>query len=122
MHTSLRVTGVLSGVESSVVLGLSLCGRTSPEAVHQPSFVVPGHPRRGDVLQVGEGADRPGSERGTLADALGLVQADRRLAQRIVERVPDRPDRRPQPFQHQCLAVMYCGVLTSGIGVKPDPA
>ena len=94
MHTSLRVTGVLSGVESSVVLGLGFCGWTSAEAVHQPSLVVPGHPRRGDVLQVGEGADRPGAERGTLADALGLVEADRRLAQRVVEGVSDGPDRR----------------------------
>ena len=25
------------------------------------------------------------------------------------------PDRRDQPFEHQCLSVMYCGVLTSGV-------
>jgi hypothetical protein len=55
MHTLLRVTGVLSGVESSVVLGLGFGGWAAPEPVHQPAHVVPGHPRRGDVLQVGEG-------------------------------------------------------------------
>src|SRR6516164_11402805 len=115
MHTSLRVTGVLSGVQSSVVLGLGLRGRASPEAVHQPAFVVPGHPRRSDVLQVGEGVDRTGAEWGALADTLGLVQADCRLAQRIIERVADGPNRRDQPFKHQRLTVMYCGVLTSGI-------
>src|SRR4026208_963016 len=98
MHTSLRVTGVLSGVESSVVLGLGFGGWTSAGAGDQPSVVVPTHPRRRDVLQVVEGADRPGPERGALADALGLVEADRRLAQRVVARVSDRPDRRPGPL------------------------
>ena len=115
MHTSLRVTGVLSGVESSVVLGLGFRGWAAPEAVHEPALVVPGHPRRGDVLQVGEGADRAGAERGTLAHALGLVQPDRGLAEPVVQGVADGPDRRDQPFEHQRLAVMYCGVLTSGV-------
>src|SRR5215213_10718614 len=91
MHTSLRVTGVLSGVQSSVVLGLGLRGRASPEPVHQPAFVVPGHPCRCDVLQVGEGADRTGAERGALADTLGLIQPYRRLAQRIIEPSPTVP-------------------------------
>jgi hypothetical protein len=34
------VTGVLSGVESSVVLGLGFCGWASAKAVHQPALVV----------------------------------------------------------------------------------
>jgi hypothetical protein len=63
MHTSLRVTGALSGVESSVVLGLGLRWRTSSEAVHQAAFVVPAHPRRGDVLQVGERPNWPRAKR-----------------------------------------------------------
>src|SRR5271166_6883263 len=117
MHTLLRVTGVLSGVESSVVLGLGFGGWAAPEPVHEPAHVVPGHPRRGDVLQVGEGVDRPGPERGTLADALGLVQPDRGLAEPVVQGVADGPNRWDQPFEHQCLAVMYCGVLTSGVRV-----
>ena len=74
------------------------------------------------VLQVGEGADRAGAERGTLAHALGLVQPDRGLAERVVQGVADGPDRRDQSFKHQRLAVMYCGVLTSGVGVKPNSA
>src|ERR1700694_3690907 len=117
MHTSLRVTGVLSGVESSVVLGLGFRGWAAPQPVHEPALVVPGHPRRGAVLQVDEGADRPGTERGTLTHALGLVQPDRGLAKRVVQGVADGPDRRDQPFEHQCLAVMYCGVLTSGVRI-----
>ena len=72
MHTLFRVTGVLSGVESSVVLGLGFCGWASVKAVYKPAFVVPAHPRGGHVLQVGEGVDRPGAKRGTLADTLGL--------------------------------------------------
>src|SRR3954462_54645 len=115
MHTLLRVTGVLSGVESSVVLGLGFRGWAAPEPVHEPALVVPGHPRRGAVLQVGEGADRAGAERGTLAHALGLVQPDRGLAEPVVQGVADCPDRRDQSFEHQRLAVMYCGVLTSGV-------
>src|SRR6476660_10337623 len=111
MHTLLRVTGVLSGVESSVVLGLGFRGWAAPEPVHEPALVVPGHPRRGAVLQVGESADRSGAERGTLAHALGLVQSDRGLAEPVVQGVADCPDRRDQSFKYQRLAVMYCGVL-----------
>src|SRR6476660_1318574 len=91
MHTLLRVTGVLSGVESSVELGLGFRGWAAPEPVHEPALVVPGHPRRGAVLQVGEGADRAGAERGTLAHALGLVQPDRGLAEPVVPRRQLRP-------------------------------
>jgi hypothetical protein len=40
MHTSLRVTGVLSGVESSVVLGLGFRGWAAPEPVRDPVLVV----------------------------------------------------------------------------------
>ena len=68
MHTSFRVTGVLSGVESSVVLGLGFCGWASAKAVHKPAFVVPAHPRGG------QGVDRLAAKRGTLADTLGLIQ------------------------------------------------
>src|SRR6476661_5150692 len=80
MHTWLRVTGVLSGVESSVVLGLGFRGRAAPEPVHEPSCVVPRHPRRGHVLQVGQRADRAGTERGTLAHAVNAaIDAQREL-------------------------------------------
>lgn len=41
MHTLLRVTGVLSGVEASVVLGLGFRGRTAPESVHEPPSSSP---------------------------------------------------------------------------------
>jgi hypothetical protein len=40
MHTSLRVTAVFSGLESSVVLVLGLDGWDAAQAVHQPGRVV----------------------------------------------------------------------------------
>src|SRR3954464_7074953 len=111
MHTLLRVTGVLSGVESSVVLGLGFRGWAAPEPVHEPALVVPGHPRRGAVLQVGESADRAGAKRGTLPHALGLVQPDRGLAEPVVQGVPNCPDRGDQSLKHQPPAVMFWGSL-----------
>ena len=59
----LLVAGVLGGVQALVVLGLDLGRRASAQTVHQPGCVVPVHPRRGDVLQVGEGADRAVAKR-----------------------------------------------------------
>jgi hypothetical protein len=97
MHTSLRVTGVLSGLESSVVLGLGFRRWDAAQAVHQPGSVVPANPRRGDVLQVGQGTDRTGAKRGTLAHALGFVEPDRGLAQRVVQSIADGPNRADQP-------------------------
>src|SRR5271166_2669684 len=117
MHTSLRVTGVLSGLESSVVLALGLRGWDATQAVHEPAVVVPANPRGGHVLQVGEGTDRAGAKRGAWAYALGFVEPDRGFAQRVVQGVADGTDRRYQPFQHQRLAVMYCSVLTSGVAM-----
>jgi hypothetical protein len=42
-------------------------GWASAEAVHEPGGVAPVHPGRGDLFQVGEGGDRSGAERGSLA-------------------------------------------------------
>lgn len=36
MHTSLRVTGALSGLQARVVLGLGFRGWDAAQAVHQP--------------------------------------------------------------------------------------
>ena len=46
-----------------------------------------------------------------LPHALGFVQPDRRFGQRIIEGIPDGPDRRNQSLQHQRLSEIYCGVL-----------
>jgi hypothetical protein len=54
---------------------------------------------------------------GTFAYALGLVQPDRGFAEPVVQDVADGADRCDQSFEHQCLAVMYSGVLTSGVAV-----
>jgi hypothetical protein len=45
MHTSFCVTGVHSGVKSSVVLGLGFRGRTAPKPVHEPAAGVAGRHR-----------------------------------------------------------------------------
>ena len=42
MHTLFRVTGVLSGVESSVVLGLGFCGWASVKGENGPRRVLRG--------------------------------------------------------------------------------
>jgi len=62
MHTWLRVIGVLSDRLLSVVLGLCFGWWASAQAVHHPAGVVPVDPSGGDVLQVGQGADRAGSK------------------------------------------------------------
>src|SRR5215208_5111409 len=117
MHTSLRVTGVLTGLESSVLLGLGFGGRDAAQSVHEPAVVVPADPLRGHVLQVGLGTDGTSTKRGARAYAFGFVEPDRGFAQRIVQGVADGTDRRDQSLQHQCFSVMYCGVLTSGVAM-----
>jgi hypothetical protein len=84
-------------------------GRMSPEPrISLRSYTRPPTPMW--CLPVGVGADRTGAERGALGHALGLVQSYCLLAQRVIRRVADDPDRRDQPVKHQRLAVMYCGI------------
>jgi WD domain, G-beta repeat len=52
--------------------GLGFGGRAEARAVNEPGGVVTVHSRGGGVLQVGQGGQRPGRERGALAHALGL--------------------------------------------------
>jgi hypothetical protein len=56
-HTALASCGLL------VVAGLGFGWGPAPEPVHQPLGVVPVHPGAGGLLQVGQGADRAGTER-----------------------------------------------------------
>jgi len=72
------------------VVGLGFGGWASAEAVHEPVVVVPGHPGRGGLFEVGQGGEWSVPKRGVLADAFGLVQPDG--GQRVVERVTDGAD------------------------------
>src|SRR5512135_1247118 len=73
------------------VLRFSLGRGPAAEPVHQPAGVVPVHPRAGDLLQVAQARDRAGAERRAVAGALGLVQADSRLRQGVVQGIPTVP-------------------------------
>jgi hypothetical protein len=99
MHTSVCVCGRGGRVDRSVVVGLGLCRREATEAVHESPGVVPVHPGRGHVFDIGEVGQGAVAERGVVADALGLVQADRGLGERVVESGPDGADRGRQDFQ-----------------------
>ena len=65
----------------------------------------------GGVLQVGQAGQRPGPERGALADVLGLVQPDRGLGQGVIVGVADRADRGNHAREHQRLGEVHRGVL-----------
>ena len=111
MLESNGVTGVLLSLEC----GLELGRRDVADGLQEPAVVEPVDPLQGGVLDLVKAL--PGA---ASADQLGLVQPDRGLAEPVVQGVADGPDRRDQPLQQQCLAVMYCGVLTSGAGIKPN--
>ena len=81
---------------------------------------VPVHPGRRHLLEVGEGGQLAATERGAVSDALGLIQADRGLGQRVVQSVPNGADGRRQPFQEQHLSEVDRRVLAASIGVKPN--
>ena len=58
-----------------------------------------------------------GSERGAVADALGFVQPDRGLAERVVDGVADAADRRLQPGQPSAShrGVLRCTECIAGV-------
>jgi hypothetical protein len=66
---------------------------------------------RGDLHLVGR------APRSVTADQLGLVEADRTLGHRVIERVPDRSDRGGDPVGRQALGVGDRRVLG---GFKPS--
>ena len=117
MHTSLRVTGVLSGLESSVVLGLGFRGWDAAQAVHSLRSLY--QLTHAEVMfsrsaRVRIGPVRNGERWRTHSVSL---ETDGGLAQCVVQGVADGTDRSDQPFQHQRLAVMYCSVLASGVAM-----
>jgi hypothetical protein len=122
VHTSVLVCGRGGRVDRSVVGGFGLGRWDAAEAVHEPLRVVPVHPGCGDLLQVGEGGNRPMAERGAVADALGLVQTDRGLGQGVVQRVCDGADRGRQTFQEQRLSEVDRRILAARIRIKPKSA
>ena len=77
MHTSsVCVYRRVGRVGRSVVVGLGFGWWASTEAVHEAVVVVPVHPGRGDLFEVGQGGEWSVSEWGVLADAFGFVQPD----------------------------------------------
>ena len=55
-------------------------------------------------------------------DELGFVEPDGRFHERVIQGIPDRADRRRQPFEQEGLGEVHRGVLRPGIGVKPNSA
>jgi hypothetical protein len=114
---SLRVNDRSAVTMVSVVVGFGFDGWTSAQSVHEPAGVVPVHPGGGDLFEIGDATDRPGTERGSVSDALGPVQPDGRFREGVVEGVPDRPDRWDESLERQGLADPDRGVLRAGVGV-----
>ena len=83
MHAHLRVNHDLVGGLLTIVFRLHLRRWTPSKAVHEAARVVPVHPGRGDRLEIRQGGYRPGSKRRVLPNALGLVEPDSRLGERI---------------------------------------
>lgn len=55
------------------------------------------------------------------ADALGLVEADHALHERVIVRVTDRPDRGPDARVGEVVGERDRGVLRPGVGVADQP-
>ena len=93
-------SGGVAGILPSVVGGLELGWWEMADGLQEPAVVEPVDPRQGGVLDLIK--TLPGA---TPADQLGLVQADDRLGQRIVERVATRADRAGRAGVGQPLGV-----------------
>src|SRR6266702_4387070 len=103
--------------ERPVAPGLLVFGRRAAcGAPHDPPGVVPAGPFAGGGLDPGGGFPRP-----QVVDDLGLVQADDAFRQRVVVRVPGRPDRRRDPRGGQLGAVPDGQVLAAGVAVVDQP-
>jgi hypothetical protein len=81
-------SGGAAGILPSVVGGLEFGWWEMADGPQEPAVVEPVDPLQGGVLDLIQAL--PGA---TPADQLGLVQADDRLGQRIVERVAAGADR-----------------------------
>src|SRR6266700_3900590 len=103
--------------ERAVAPGLLVLGRRAAAgAPHHPRGVVPAGPFAGGGLDLGGGFPWP-----QVVDDLGLVQPDDALGQRVVIRVPGRPDRRRDPCARQLGAVPDRQVLGAGVTVMDQP-
>jgi len=91
------------------------------ECAVEAAVVVPVDPAGGGVLDVADGPVGAGVEDGG-ADALGLVQADHALHERVVVRVADGADRGSDAFEGEVLGEPDRGVLRAGICVSDQLA
>ena len=110
--------GVRLSVESRVVGLLELDWGHHPKGGVRAPSVVPVDPAGGGVLDVPDSPVRPGVE-GRGADALGLVEPDQALHQRVVIRIGHRPDRGPDALVGEVLGEGNGRVLRAGIRL-PD--
>src|SRR6266508_1823177 len=96
--------------------GLELRRRNVADGLEQTAMVEPVHPLEGGVLDLVDAP--PGA---APADELGLAQADDRLGQSVVVRVPSGADRRHPARFGQALGVADRQVLAPAIGVVYEP-
>ena len=108
--------GLRLSVEGRVVGLLVLGGGEVAEATVQAPVVVPVDPAGGGVLDVADGPVGAGVEDGG-ADALGLVQPDHALHQRVVVGVPDAPDRWTDALEVQVVGEPDRRVLRACVSV-----
>lgn len=98
------------GLGLSVVGGFLFGWRHAADRGVQLPFVVPVDVAGGGQLYVGSGLPWP-----CFLDQLGLVRADRRLHQGVVQRVPDGADRGVDPGLDQVSGERETGLLRPGI-------
>jgi hypothetical protein len=91
-------------------------GRDVTYLTVQAAVVVPVDPLGGAQLDVGQGAPGPAA-----LDQLGLVQADRRLHQGVVQRVAYRADRGGDVFPGQVGCQTETRILRPRVGVMDQP-
>src|SRR3954447_998072 len=109
----------LVALAGSVEVLLELRRRNVVEVAVQALGVVPVHPPERGELDVLDRLPWPAARRA--ADQRGLVEAEHRLGQGVVERVADGADRRPRADLRKPLAVANRRELRPGVAMTAQP-